>query len=131
MAWTATFQQIDKEQSTAVILFTDGAKYKFLDTIDLKPHTSKSFRDEVTARRLKYENRYTFIDGVNPGTFDLTPDVSVPPTQAELDRLQYQAEYGKLLNMKRRIDVGIGSLTDKDYTDQQTLVKAKFKAEYD
>jgi hypothetical protein len=123
--WTATLHQVDKEQRTAVVLFTDSAKYKFLDTIDLKGHTSKSFRDNVEGRRLQYESLYSFVDSIDPKTFSLTPDSATPLTQAELAKQQFYKDLGQLNLLKQFKDPA-----DKELSDLQTKLNANYKAEY-
>lgn len=93
MAWTKQLIQVDREtestRATAVVLFSDGSKYKFLETFDLKGHTATSFRATVESRRKQLEDSYSFIDTIDPKVFDLTVDLIVvtPEQQAEKDFL--------------------------------------------
>jgi hypothetical protein len=111
--WTAQIYQINKDegQPTAVVLFTDNVKYKRLETIPLQGLTASSFRARVEAMRKGFEESYTFIDSVNPKTFDLTPLPVTPPVEDSLNHKRMSL--GSLLN-----DKTIGLIDQATY-DQQ------------
>lgn len=128
--WTATFQEVNKDTRTAVILFTDGIKYKVLGSFDLEGQTSSQFRNQVEARRAQLEASYGFIDSLDPKSFNLTPDANIPPTAADLDKQHYLKLTFKLASAKRQVDLGVVDANDKSLTDLEAEVKAAYKPEY-
>lgn len=129
--WTSNLIQIDADSATAVVIFTDGVNYKISETFNLRGLSSVSFRNQVESKRQQLEASYTFIKNIDVKTFNLAPDATPAPTADEQARVAYDAAFGKLLNMQRRISLGVGSATDKDFTNQQALVQSLFKPEYD
>jgi hypothetical protein len=79
--WTAQIQEIRKDPSRplAIVLFTDGVKYKREEAIDLTNMSAANFRARVDSLRKGFEDAFTFIDSLTVD-FDLTPTALPTPT---------------------------------------------------
>lgn len=128
--WTAIVQQVNKdsERPTAVILFTDGVKYKRLETFDLNGITFEQFKLQVEAKRKMFEDQFTWVDTFTTST-PITPTVEVK-TQAEIDRDTFFAAYTKLQKLNTLVTNKVITATDKIVTDQLAIVKSQFKSSY-
>lgn len=131
MAWAATLYQINKdsERPTVVILFTDGVKYKRLETLQLDGHTSTSFRATVENMRTNFESSFSFIDSLTLD-FQLKPDDKPVSSPAEAARSKYFKDLFVLQGMKQAIVNGLITEADKVFIDQQAIVKSEFLPEY-
>jgi hypothetical protein len=131
MAWTATVQQVNKDSDrpTAVILFTDGLKYKRLETFDLNGLTFEQFKSVVEAKRKMYDDQFTWVDTFTTST-PITPTAAPVKTQAEIDKDTFFANYLKLQSLNALITHKVITGTEKFYTDHLAVVKLQFKSTY-
>lgn len=128
--WTATLYQVDNngQRASAVVLFTDGVKYKLLETFDLQGLVSSSFRSRIEDRRKQLEDSYSFIDTLDIKTFNLAPDASPTPTQNDIDKQKFFADCGKLQRLQNLVTQGILNGNEKEISDLQATIKAEYQS---
>jgi hypothetical protein len=59
-----------------------------------------------------------------------TPDEPTPPTQAELDKQEWDADKARLVQLDELVRIGVFTGTETQITNLRTKVRNGFKAEY-
>lgn len=78
------------------------------------------------------EQAQSLATNLNEGNLDLTvtPPVDTPPTQAELDRTAWEADFAKLKKVQELIDCGALTGSETAIVTLRNKVKADFKPAY-
>lgn len=84
----------------------------------------------IRARLATWYNSDTF-DITKIGTITFVPPAAVtPPTQADLDRIQFAKDVNIYQGMLNAVKLGINAANDKAVTDQAAKLKTNFLPEY-
>ncbi len=126
--WTSTIQQKIKgsESMQVDVEFSDGK-----DSFEVA-YFVRSLEQLKSLVSTKLDNLNT-IDLADTeiliGSFDPSI-IPKPPTQDEVDFLDFLKSYRELKGMERAIETGIKKASDLDYIALQVEVKGKYKPEY-
>lgn len=107
------------EFSNGTHVFQKDFQFSLTETVEVMKRTVKQYLDELN----------TPIDSIT----DLTPapePTPETPTQAELDRQAWEADFAKLEKVKRLIDCGVLTGNETQVVTLRNKVKADFKPVY-
>lgn len=110
--------------------YKDGVKIESILYPDVNPF--EAIYGQIDARIKWYESVDKTDTSTLTGDVDLkNPKLVIPPTQAQMERANYNLALTKLKLMKQRVDLGALDITSKEYQDQVTLHNNLFKPEYE
>jgi hypothetical protein len=123
--WTAQLQEIRKDANRplAIVLFTDGVKYKRIEPIDLTNLSATAFRARIESLRKGFEDSFTFIDSLTVD-FDLTPP-PVSTSTPTLDEIAQSALMAKRVALNAALQDFTVKLIDQATYDAQVAAILK------
>lgn len=130
MPWTATINYIGAPGDTTEVsvIATDGVrKQQFRYQTD---GTLAFLRPLVLRSLAALDTQVVKTDLVLGQAIDTTPIVPTTPVDPDPARTQFLVDVRLLQSMHRAIDVGLMSVSDKTYTDQQSKTLSEFQAAY-
>lgn len=129
MTWTASLKQIEKQngQLHLVVAFNNGT-----DTVnqDFYIGSITSLKQLCNSTINQLDTLYTFANNTTPGPIDLTPDPVTPPTQAQLDEIQFFQDYARWQKVNGAINMGILTGQETAVVNLKNKVISEFKPAY-
>jgi len=128
--WTANINNVVKNQGklSITVEYTNGTD-SFVDTYYLTRTADGTIKNIVANKIKELTDLYTYADSLAIGAVDITP-TPVVPTQAEVDKNTFLANYNKLKAMKVAITHGMISASNPAYLALVDTVKTTYKPEY-
>lgn len=126
----------DEKALVVTMLFTDGAKIKFMDDLRVEHFNLENFKARVRAIRDSLAHTDDSDALLTEGPFDPTAapvDPPDPPPELTPEE-KARNKFFKDLRLRRQMETAIGlklkTPDDQDYIDQVTLVSSEFLPEY-
>lgn len=135
MSWTVTTDKEKRADGSIVVflIYTDGTR-TIKDALDVQAGVSDDSLAVTAKNRIAWlDAQDASFDAITPGPVTpKDPDpIAIPtPTQDDIDKSTFLADYRTLLQSNKAIGLGLLDVGDKNYVQLVAKIKAEFKLEY-
>lgn len=131
--WEATITNIQQNTAETVVTveYSNGTEsFSEITTTNGGFGSAEQLNSQIAAKIKRLNNEAEIRSSLTLGKVSISEEAPAAKTQAQIDSEVFFADYQKLSQAKKAIELGIIDVTDEGYIALSEKVKSEFKPEY-